>query len=598
MYKSKIKDFFVRYFSENYFYLSILLVASMLSLVFYSYQSAALRATVTTRLTQQQSLIKQQIEQTNTSYKSMLDFISKKIIDDSLINEAGAISLILKNAYIANKNINKKIGFLDISWYNSNDRVSVNRYGAIQITKAFPVDFDNNIKTFPNKIHLYAVENTNKIPSVKELYLAMGVTNTKGQYLGKLIVLLDTEQWVNSLKEKFSTISDAIIAIDSQYNILFSTEKSLENLIINVPVHLTEGRANLSYKDYIFSHSIQFNSSPYMMLLGYNKKSLEHLLIQITYPTLFVLWGLTCFILALAFLYKKQLRVNIKSEFIKELEKLKKDNIKLTKEQFDIVARMSKELDLYIQEARYNKDFIEAYKLSEAVKEKLITKINSNIVNSLTEIRELIKILIHSQQDVINISISPYKQIEILSNSYNKLAYISEFCAVYKQEEVEVNSIICEVIKVYAKDIFPNNLSIIPEVSSQIKTIQFNRLLFQQIMASLLYTSIECSKPNGKVIIEANKKKVNNNNCLVMIIKDDGFQLSSDYSISEATNISPLKLDFQVIKGILETHNGTLDIQYNKEGKAICLVLPLNTLPKKNDNTIMEGSNVVLFKKP
>ena len=579
---------------EKSFYLGILLSALAVSIALYYFQLSKLHDVKKVQIKQEVHFITNEMDKSSTSYKEMLDFISKRIIEKNLINDPNAISLLLKNVYLTTKGTNTKIGFSDISWHNAANNMAINRYGSIQPITTLPLDLENNLKTFPNTIHLYVIENSAKIPSVKELYFARGITNSKGAYIGKLVVLLDIEPWMNLLKERLDKIADVMAIIDNKQEIFFSTDRQLENLVISLPLKLKGEQVNLIYKDYKFLDYIKFSQSPYAMLYGYNNKVFSQRVVKNITPALITLWMLTFLFLSVFSFFSKKLRLNIRGEFIQDIEILTDEYSKLIKEKATIVADFSKESNIYKTTSEYDKNLLSFYKISYKEKEKLTLNINSNIANSLVEIREFVKVLIQAQTGVIDIPIVYDKQIEILTDIHNKLVYISDFCVVFKEEDIDVATVICDVIRIYAKDIFLNNLSINPKISSKIKTIKFNTLLFQQIIVSLLHVSIECSRPGGEIKIEAIKNKYN----LIITIKDDGFHVSEDYKGELETNKhSPLQLDLHTIKSVIETHNGNLEIKYTKEGKVSYLTLPLNPSTTKDKKSVIGGGNVVLFKR-
>jgi hypothetical protein len=136
------------------------------------------------------NLLSKEIEKNLLAYQEMLTYLSKNIIDKHRVNDPHSISVLLKKFYI-DANLGKafvmpRMSFSDISWYNERESVAINRYGVLQTTKPFTQDIENALRTSPNTPYIYALENNQKIPSLQELYFMMGVTNAKGEYIGKL----------------------------------------------------------------------------------------------------------------------------------------------------------------------------------------------------------------------------------------------------------------------------------------------------------------------------------------------------------------------------------------------------------------------------
>jgi hypothetical protein len=551
------------------------------------------------------NLLSKEIEKNLLAYQEMLTYLSKNIIDKRRVNDPPSISVLLKRFYI-DVNLGKafvmpRMGFVDISWYSERNSVAINRYGVLQTPKLFTQDIENALRTSPNIPLVYALENNQKIPLAQELYLMMGITNAKGEYIGKLVVLLDSCGWVNMLKEKLFSLGYVMAIIDSRQAVLFSTDQQLDNSTISTSLKFKNNEFILRHKGYVFLKYTKFPYSPYILLYGYGIKVFWHEWTKNIILPLATLWLSSFLFSIIFFLFGKCLRSSIRSEFIDSIEKLSLENKQLVKEKAAIISDLCKERTAYEAAVKYDKCLLKAYEKSSLYKEKLSLSINSHIAHSLVEVRELVKVFLKAAEGTLDIPISYDKQIEILIDIHNKLTYLSEFCVFYKEEDVGIEDVIYEAITVYAKDIFYKNIDIKTTVSAKVKEIRFNQLLFKQIIVSLLYICLDHLKPQGEIHILTSKKTIKGQDHLNVTIKYDGFHFSEEFEAAldqhKVSAISPIRLDLHTIKHILEIHNGNLELKYTNKGNIIYLTLPCKPVVKEEPSLIIEGGNVVLFKK-
>lgn len=299
------------------------------------------------------------------------------------------------------------------------------------------------------------------------------------------------------------------------------------------------------------------------------------------------------FFLSIFFFFKHQLKYYLNNYSIKYIEKLERDNKMLIEKN-----------NLLTGSYHHYKNLVKIEEISSFRKEKLISDICSKITTSLAEIKEFIRIFIQLKTGEIKISISRDKQLDIFIEINNKLAYLSEFCVAYQEEDIEILDIVYnirEIYEIYKKDIVQSRLNVIPTISTNIKNIKFNKLLLQQILASLLNHAVSHARPAGTINIDITTRKKDQQDTLVILIKDNGFYLSEEFTRdfkSNFLNISPLELDLNTIKNILETHNGTLDLLHGSENREIYLTLPCETFIDVSKTRAVEHENVILFRKP
>jgi signal transduction histidine kinase len=185
------------------------------------------------------------------------------------------------------------------------------------------------------------------------------------------------------------------------------------------------------------------------------------------------------------------------------------ENINLLAELNESNTKSLTEIDLYKDKLEYNLSSLEAHKISYLETNNLLSEINSNIKNSLVKITELTKELIQSRSDE-GFRLTAQEEIELLNEIDDKLAYVSHFCVVYKNEDVDVEAVISSCAKIYTKDIFLKNINFHSSIKGDLGIIKFNQLLFQQIIVSLLYVSFESARPKGEITLEAYQKKIKN----------------------------------------------------------------------------------------
>lgn len=507
------------------------------------------------------NIAKEDLDRTIIIYNEMLENIGNRIAKKE---NHDSIASLLKQFYINKPG--SKIDFKDIYWYGT-DNKAINRYGAPTNKIA-----SLNSTDMPNSYLL-----SSKTHEDNKLYLTTKVFANDKTYIGRLFVDLDIASWLKSLKLRNPEYS--IVLLNHEQAELFRTNGSLENALAHFISQET--------KDVIFNHSMQFSDPPYMLLYGYSTTPFYNELVKSTLPLLSMLWGLGIILMVYQRFYNKALKSSIEKRFLDKIDTLALENAKSA----ETIKLSTIQSVQDREEIKGYKDLMRANKIAKKERHKLELMLNNKIADDLTDIKEIARVLIQAQEGSLNVYINDEKQIELMGVIHNKLSYLSSCCVVFDCGEIrDLKQVIDDTLTIYAEEILVSKLAIQVDVKSKNKNLFADELLLRQLLANLLHESISCSKPGGKIHISALIKEGD----LLIKIQDDGFGISEEIGglVEVRKQLSPLNLDMQTIKEIVESLHGSLSTQYViGKGKTISLTLPT----KPTNNNFDRGSDAALL---
>lgn len=588
-------------------YLGIISIALLFSLTIFYLNFLNLKTQKRNQIEHEIHLIENRITETIDSYKEMMQVIGKKLSTDSINKDPQKISLLLKQFYLNNKNYEEseiaRIEFLDLSWHNKKENISVNRYSLLDSKIDLPANLEDNLITFPGKIFIFTKQNNLSLTAHEQVYLVMGITNDKKEYIGNLSILLDIDSWISSLKQRFDRTNNVLAVTSDKGMILQSTSVDLNGISINNKLLLShKNHSEFKVQNYLFANYIAIPSSPLSIMIGYNKKQFVDDLIEIIKPQFLILFVSSLISALLFYIFRRKIKDEVQKNFSDDLTKVQTENITLQDELNKLTNQFAEEIDSYKSKLKFVKDSLEAHKISNLEANNLLFDINKSILDSLNETKELAGELIQSRNSDQLIKLTFKEEVSLLNEIYGKISYISNFCAIYNNEKVDVEEIIDSSIKLYTKEIFLKNIKLDSAIDENIGNIEFSNLLLKQIIVSLLYISFEAARSSGEIKFEAYTKKIKNKQMLVILIKDDGFYLNEVNKGSlEKTlfknKISPLHLSLNNVKNILENHSCEMNVTYNNEGKILELIIPYENQSHKKETYDTKANNVIQFKK-
>ena len=486
-----------------------------------------------------------------------------------------------------NKNDRTKINFKDIIWQNTLENFIVNKYGNIEA-----LEFQSNIvEHFKKELKNIYLEQEIKNESVfkaGEFYLLKGVWTEDNQYLGQLMLNLNFLSWWQNLTDKLNKTGYTLLMTDKQQKVLLSTFSQEREIVKNKEIFPTSVISSLfitppvKYKSHLFSQAIQLETQPYFLLLGYDKTVYSKELLSKIISPLAICWGIALFFITIQMIYYRRIKAEIKFGLKEDMNQLIKQNQIYNQEQQKIALNLTQQEERFIQEKNKYETLVTACETSVREKDKLEKRLLDNLFTKLTEVREYLWILVKAQE--INISNDPKskKQAIILTELHEQLAHLTEFCIFDEKEKaIDLDNLIKECLNIFAKEISQVRAQI--DVTKLNHKIIYNELLLRQIIVNLLRESIYFSRDNGTLEITPNLQKNEGQTELCIIIKDDGYGISSEQKQNDKENkkhgIVPLDLDIKRLTKMVEFLGGQLLLSYAvDQGKTMKLILPLKQI--------------------
>ncbi|MCL5070093.1 MAG: HAMP domain-containing histidine kinase [Actinobacteria bacterium] len=186
------------------------------------------------------------------------------------------------------------------------------------------------------------------------------------------------------------------------------------------------------------------------------------------------------------------------------------------------------------------KDF--TYMLSHEIKNMLTSingyaiGINDGVYSTQQEIDDAIKIIINKTKDLENMT----ESLLMLSKIENKIVELSK-------EEINIESTVDDLLKLYEPECTKNNLRIskFTNLKPDLKLFS-DKYLLQTILSNLINNAIKYATPDSEIVVNINS----NENFITLSVANEGYAISED----EKDKIFNLfyrskKYDFKNIKG-------------------------------------------------
>lgn len=532
--------------------------------------------------------INTELKEAFSSYTTMLGLIEEQIQQNkNIFSDPITSTKELMQIYhqLNNKNDRTKINFKDIIWQNTLENFIVNKYGNIEA-----LEFQSNIvEHFKKELKNIYLEQEIKNESAfkaEEFYLLKGVWTEDNQYLGQLMLNLNFLSWWQNLTDKLNKTGYTLLMTDKQQIILLSTfsqEREINKEIFPTPITSSLFiTPPVKYKNHLFSQAIQLETQPYFLLLGYDKTVYsKELLSKIILP-LVICWGVALFFITIQMIYYRRIRAEIKFDLKDDMNQLIKQNKNYNQEQQRTTLNIAQQASWFIQEKNKYEALINACETSVREKDKLEKRLLDNLFTKLTEVREYLWILVKAQELDISNDPKSKKQAIILTELHEQLAHLTEFCVFDEKEKaIDLDNLIEECLNIFAKEI--SQVGVQVDVTKLNHKIIYNELLLRQIIVNLLRESIYFLKDNGALEIIPNLQKNEGQTELCIIIKDDGYGISSEQKQNDKENkkhgIVPLDLDIKRLTKMVEFLGGQLLLSYAvDQGKTMKLILPLKQI--------------------
>ncbi len=274
------------------------------------------------------------------------------------------------------------------------------------------------------------------------------------------------------------------------------------------------------------------------------------------------------------YLYRHRLKTEICQSIQDKIIALTQQNCN----QLEQSSKIAEQTKKHQQEIIYYKQLTQLHEQNLLQKRELETAILDRAMATLTDVKASIWILIKAvggKKDFIH---HLDKQAVILKQMHDKVAELT-YCFIEDKNfnSVDLAKTISNILLIYSKETFLLNLTINVEVSSNASIIVTDELLLRQVLANLFREAISFSRKNGVIDILVNVKMQNEQKELVVIIRDNGFGITSEYDEKSYCFLMPLAIDIEILKQFIQALKGDLTLDYIVDnGKTITLTLPIN----------------------
>jgi len=206
-------------------YLSLALIVSLLlTLTFYlNYESLKNQKSIAAH--KQGENLNLAIKRSFDTYKEMLKTISTRITTSDL--DAKKISTLLKQFHPSNEN-SSKIPFLDLTWHDEKNNISINRYGQVEGTLKLSKELKSALKHGARRIFLTSIHNQLSLSGHKQLYLIMNISNSQAGDTGYITALPNFDSWIEAQSESLKRDGLILALTDNQNKILISSDAIAE----------------------------------------------------------------------------------------------------------------------------------------------------------------------------------------------------------------------------------------------------------------------------------------------------------------------------------------------------------------------------------
>lgn len=564
-------------------YGGIFLFGLLSSLGAYMWHYARASTAVTLQREQEAQHLLEEAETAVSTYHEMLISLGQRIVTGSAWRDESSLSKLLKQFYrTAVPHLSSKIGFSDLRWYPHDHKRMVTRHGTVPHADTLSSDMVVDLQTQPNKLYLTSSEQTYKGISEPVWHARMGIHDSAGKYRGHVRATLDVPAWLATFKSQGLTLGPALALIDTQHHILVATDTKLVGQRVELSLQAVTPVLDVMQGGYHWIRYHPFPASSAALLVGYDRSGFLRNVMQETMPLWIVLWGASLGFAGLFARFHHNLRQEMQASWNETVDRLRKENHLIHEKCHALEAALSK-----------SELWLDAYQASHRATEQLMGRIHGGMAFQLTAIRALLKTVQHACEGS--------KAQELLGTTLPNLIYLSQLCVGGPIKERCITSLIEEILPLFAKECVMRGLTITPTISPKLRSVPCQGVLLQQMIVSLLRKAVEHVRPRTELRIEATPRMLQQQEHLAISIAYDGFQLLSAYHSPRKhegdSGGSPLHLDLETIQALAAMQHGALDTQYGQSGQVFTLLLPIEPAPAKTSVPVVEGGNIVQFKK-
>ncbi|AIL64581.1 hypothetical protein NOVO_00855 [Rickettsiales bacterium Ac37b] len=217
--------------------------------------------------------------------------------------------------------------------------------------------------------------------------------------------------------------------------------------------------------------------------------------------------------------------------------------------------------------------------------------LNANL--KLHNVNNIVNIFAKSIKGELSLTLTAQKQIILLQeieNITNNL-FFSEIY--YHKDEINIETIMDSVSKIYSKFVFENNIELKIKYEGDLSGIFIEMLSLKYLFITLIAYSLRGLGKKGKIDLTLSKFIYNNLECLKIILEDNGFGLDlNNELIVESSNIDEKTLGIlsvflpkiEFFKHIIFKVKGQLDyVSKLNKGTSFTLFIPVQ-MPEENKN--------------
>lgn len=438
------------------------------------------------------------------------------------------------------------------------------------------------------------------------LPITLGVESSEKVFLGYLGLGLRIENIRPHLDGVIDKRKIDYIILDKNKNIIFAPPNVSIDIKLFDPVFLSSSKMKGWLKKPIVINNISYSyhkkieGYPYIVIIGYNEAYKEQRFTYHILPKLYQFLIIAFFCIVFVFFFKKIVinPISALSRYAALISNGKTD-IKMPKQYSLEMYNLAKGLLLvnrYIKKNARSQQKLElAEKIaqsSDLAKEEFVKSLNKDFEHPIKTILSYIDVLLNNTSKNEALKLNKEQLLECLNKIKDAALQIN-----YKTfnsldlDYFDINELLEQCAQINLKEAFSRKINMIISLEEKIPSIYADRLKIKQIIASLLYESIN-NLPSLHEITLSSQLTINKGIKYVKIsIKDNGFGLAEEeiYRIhhnlginNKVSFLSIMFLDPYLIKKVVEMHGGKYSF-YSKrhEGTIITITLPIYA--KKED---------------
>lgn len=596
--------------SRDYFIFSAVVVAAVLfilSYMYYSFSSTQEHEKVRA-LTMQASQIERNLTEIFDYTNRVSVFMGKQIAEHGA-DDLKFIYHTFKTAVLGNNETKGLFSWSLYDWVDSNNLQLVNSKVGVNSNPPNMSHRDYTKLSPKNPWTLQMSKAAIGNPSGKWVIPAgTGVTDSKGKYLGAIIVGFNIEELQKTLEKTSSGGKVSFLILDNDFNIVV---QSIDNKVRPDSSYYrdefvdkeyfdsNEGKVSIEdrYGKILYGHYKKMDGYPYIILTGFNHEIISQEFQNKFIPSALQVAIFGICVLFLLHIYRKNIIEPISSlsqaaDRISRGEKVKVPRSKvvetstLSKQLINVMRYMNREKQHKKQLAKAKEEAEQAILIareSKAAKEEFLSKLRHELKTPLTTILGYSEVIMRQEFGKV-----PEKYRDIAENIF-KGAYQmgTMMTSVLNKSEINTSKVLKECIALHKDRAYTNKVSYSSEIPEELPYIAVDEIRFRQIIVGVIHHSLILTPQNESVQISAKVKLDENAEPaeLIFKVRDTGFGGNENFrkglldeagpqGISRNTDGTDLTLDS--IHSLLALHKGKMKITSNDESKkgslfTICL---------------------------